>query len=124
MKLNASILPLVDLVFLALGGLLACMTQMDIVRAIPVEVARVGKGAAISRNEKHEILSLTSTGMTLNGSPIDEGDISSRLANKQVVLRAHRSLPTEETIKVIAMLSQVSSGISLEVKEVGRSSSN
>ena len=124
MKLNASILPLVDLVFLALGGLLACMTQMDIVRAIPVEVARVGKGAAISRNDEYEVLSLTSAGLTLNGDIISEQDIPSRLANKRVILQAHRTLPTEETIKVIAVLAKITSEISLEVEEVGRLSGN
>ena len=112
-----------DLVFLALGAVLACMTQMDVVQAIPVEVARVGIGSAVSQHGRFEVLSVSPNGLTLNGASITEDELIANLTNKRVVLRAHRTLPTEKTIQVIAKLAQAQAEVSLEVQEFDHSDS-
>ncbi len=109
MRINTALLPLVDLVFLALGALLAGMTQMEMVRAIPVDVTRVGQGAASVRLGDFDVLTLIGPGvMALNGQPIREEDLTSLLEHKRVVLRIQKKLPTEEAVKVLALLAQVS----------------
>jgi len=118
MKSQTAILPLVDLVFLALGAMLACMTQMELISTLPVEVTRIGKGSAVPQHGKIEVLTLTAQGMTLNGKPITENELASKVANKRIVLRAYRGLPTEVTIKVIAKLAESGAEVTIEVKEI------
>jgi biopolymer transport protein ExbD len=117
MKSQAAILPLVDLVFLALGAMLACMTQMELIHTLPVEVTRIGKGPAVPQHGKIEVLTLTAQGMTLNGEPITEHELVSSVTNKKIVLRVYKGLPTEATINVIAKLAEAGAEVSIEVKE-------
>lgn len=122
MKSKAAILPLVDLVFLALGAMLACMTQMELIHALPIEVTRIGKGSsAVPRRDKFEVLTLTERGMTLSGEPITESELISKTANKRIVLRAYKGMPTQDTVKVIAKLAEAGAEVSIEVKETGES---
>lgn len=117
MKSKIAILPFVDLVFLALGGVLACMSQMEIVNALPIEVAHVGKGAAVVQNDKFTVLTLTADGMRFDGEPITVDELSARAANKNIVLRADREIPTQNTMYVIALLAKSGAQVSVEVKE-------
>jgi len=121
MKSKAAILPLVDLVFLALGAMLACMTQMELIHALPIEVTRIGKGSsAVPRRDKFEVLTLTERGMTLSGEPITESEFVSRTANKRIILRAYKDLPTQDTVRVIAKLAEAGAEVSIEVKEISQ----
>jgi len=117
MKSQAAILPLVDLVFLALGAMLACMTQMELIQTLPVEVTRIGKGSAVPQHGKFAVLTLTERGMTLDGKPITEHELASKVANKKIVLRAYKGLPTQDTISVIAKLAEAGAEVSIEVEE-------
>jgi len=118
MKSQSAILPLVDLVFLALGGVLACMTQMEVIRALPVEVSQVGKGSAMPQHDTFKILTLTSDGMTLGGEPIMEEDLISKTANEKIILRAQRQLPTQYTVSIIAKLAEAGADVSIEIEEI------
>ena len=115
--MTKAILPLIDIVFLTLGSVLACMTQMQRVTAMPVSVAEVGSGSAIVHQGKFEILAMTSDGMTLNGKPIDLGRIEQELAGKKIVLRVDRDLPTGRAWQVMARLHCADCEVSVEVKE-------
>lgn len=118
MKSQSAIVPLVDLVFLALGGILACMTQMEIVKALPVEVAEVGKGfSSVVQHEKFKIVSLDAHGLSLDGQPISQDDLAAKVAGSKVILRAHREMRTQETIHVIATLIEAGAEVSIEVDE-------
>jgi biopolymer transport protein ExbD len=118
MKSKAAILPLVDLVFLALGAMLACMTQMELIHVLPIEVTRIGKGSSVMpQNEEFEVLTLTELGMTLSGEQITESDLPNRTANKRIVLRAYKGLPTQDTVRVIAKLAEAGAEVSVEVQE-------
>jgi len=117
MKTESSLLPLVDLVFLALGGILACMTQMEVVQALPVEVAQIGTGAAIVRQSRFSILALSTQGMTLDGEDIDPNEIPSKVTSKRIILRADKELPTQQMVEVLAMLVHAGADVSIEVKE-------
>lgn len=118
MKINTALLPLIDLVFLALGALLAGMTQMEIVRALPVELAQVGRGTTPIRQDSFDVLTLVAPGqMMLNGRVVQQDDLGTRLEHQHVVVRAHKKLPTEDVVKALAVLSQASVEVSLEVAE-------
>jgi len=112
-----TILPLVDLIFLAFGGALCCMTQMEIIRAIPVEVTQVGRGASVVNHGQFEILTLTRDGMTLDGEPVTRQALMERAGDKQIILRVEESLPTGETVQIIAELVSVDAQVSLEVRD-------
>lgn len=118
MKSQTAILPLVDLVLLALGGVLASMTQMEVIHALPVEVTHIGKGTVVVQHEKFKVLTLTTDGMSLDGEPITEDQLVSKAVNKRIVLRAYRDLPTQHTVHVIAKLAEAGAEVSIEVKEV------
>lgn len=118
MRSQTAILPLVDLVLLALGGVLACMTQMEVVHTLPVEVARVGKGAAIVEQGKFKILTLTPEGMTLDGTPITEDEFSLKVVNEKIILRTYKDMPTQDTVNAIAKLAAAGAEVSIEVNEM------
>ena len=117
MKSQIQILPLVDLVFLALGGVLACMTQMQVIRALPVDVACVGRGSAVVQHDSFKVLTLTREGMSLDGEPITEEQLPLRVSNERIVLRAHRQLPTQHTVIVLAKLAEAGAEVSIEIEE-------
>jgi hypothetical protein len=112
-----TILPLVDLIFLAFGGALCCMTQMEVIRALPVEVTQVGRGSSVVKHGKFAILTLTHDGMNIDGTPIRREDLVDKATGKQLVLRVEGDLPTRETIQVIGDLVRAGAEVSLEVKE-------
>ena len=119
MKSQQTILPLVDLVFLALGGILGAMTQMERVTAIPIEVAHVGQGAAIVKHDnmlpsdaKEKVDELTFDGVAMN-----KGEIVSKSTGKTIIFRADKDLPTEKMMTVLADLVRVGANVSLEIKE-------
>ena len=115
--MTKAILPLLDIVFLTLGSVLACMTQMERVTALPVSVAKVGSGAASVQQGEFDILTLSVEGMALNGRPTSEEQLSGELEGRRVILRAEQSLPTERTLTVLAALVRAGAEVSVEVKE-------
>ena len=110
-----AMLPLIDCILLTLGTVLGAMTQMHRVQALPVSVARVGRGSAIVQNGRYELLSLTAEGLQWKDRILTETDAAAELAGRQVVLRADRTLPTERTLQVVATLSKAGVDVSLEV---------
>jgi hypothetical protein len=111
-----TLLPLVDLIFLAFGGALCCMTQMEVVRALPVEVTEVGAGASVIKHGAFAIVSLTRDGLHLDGKPVTRQSLIQEAAGKQFVLRVDEELPTKETIQIIGDLVFAGAELSLEVR--------
>ena len=108
--------PLIDLVFLTLGSVLAAMTTMERVEAIPVQVATVGQGASVSRPDEPLILAVTAEGLTLGRQPLAASDLPAAVAGKRVVLRAEKSLATQKTLAVLADIIDAGADASLEVE--------
>ena len=110
-----SVVPLIDLVFLTLGSVLAAMTQMERVQTIPVEIAEVGEGSVAIRRGRFDVVSLTRDGMTFNGRPVSAGELAAKAAGREIVLRADRALPTQRTLAVLAQLAKAGADVSVQV---------
>jgi biopolymer transport protein ExbD len=117
MNKSTAIVPLVDLVLLALGGILASMTQMQVVRSLPVNVTRIGPGTAIVQQQSFVVVTVTAEGLMIDGQLMYGDELIGRVRNKKVVLRVDRRLPTEETIKATALLAEAGAEITIEVEE-------
>lgn len=117
MKSQKVLLPLIDLVFLALGGILAAMTQMERVTTIPVDVTQVGPGAAMVKHGDFSIVTLTSEGMTFDGIAMSKDEITKKVANKTIVFKINKDLSTERMLNVLAELVRAGAQVSVEVKE-------
>ena len=115
--MGKTIVPLIDLVFLTLGSVLAMMTQMERVTAMPISVAEVGSGSAIVQHGKFDVLTLSEGGLTLNDNPVAAEHLDTRLAGKRVVLRADRKLPIERVLRVMVGLHKAGCEVSVEVRE-------
>ena len=114
---SRSILPLIDMVFLTLGAILAAMTQMERVTALPVELAEVGPGAAVVRQGDFVILNLYEDGMALDGATVAAEDLAAMVIGRQVIVRCERKLASERLLQVVAELVAAGADVSLEVEE-------
>jgi biopolymer transport protein ExbD len=115
--MSKSMLPLIDLVFLTLGSVLGAMTQMEQVESIPVDVSRVGKGAAVVNRGEFDVVAVTAEGLWHNGQQIDPVDLPALVTGRRVVLRAEKTIPTQETLDVLSRLSKSGAEVSLEVRQ-------
>ena len=111
-----TMVPLIDLVFLTLGSILAAMTQMERVEAIPVAVAEVSGAAARLQRGQFDVVTVTADGVTVGGRAVAQEDLAGEVADRRVVLRAARDLPTERTLGVLAIIAEVASEVSVEVR--------
>ncbi len=115
--MGKAIVPLIDLVFLTLGSVLAMMTQMERVTAMPVSLAEVGKGSAIVQHGEFDVLTISEDGLAFNGDPVGIEQIESRLAGKRIALRADRKLAVERVWRVMARLHKAGCEVAAEVRE-------
>lgn len=111
-----TMVPLIDLVFLTLGSILAAMTQMERVEAIPVAVAEVSGAAARLQRGRFDIVTVTADGVTVGDRAVAEEDLADEVALRRVVLRAASGLPTERTLAVLAIVAEAASEVSVEVR--------
>ena len=112
-----SILPLIDLVFLTLGAILAAMTQMERVTALPVELAEVGPGAAIVRQGEFMVLTVRAESLALDGVALTAQELPALVAGGQVVVRCAGELPSQRLLEVVAEVLGAGADVSLEVEE-------
>ncbi len=110
---------LLDIIFLTLGVILAAMSQMEKVSALPVEVTKIGSGAAVLKRGDFEVVTVTSKGLTMEGHPIERDELLRRAAGRDIVLRVQNDLPYAVAIRLIADLSEVGVSISSEVETEG-----
>lgn len=111
-----TMVPLIDLVFLTLGSILAAMTQMERVESIPVAVAEVGGTSARLQRGTFDVVTVTPAGVTVGKRAVAEEDLAGEVAGRRVVLRAARGLPTGRTLAVLARIAGVASEVSIEVR--------
>lgn len=109
-------IPLIDLILLTLGSVLAAMTQMQRIEAIDVDVARVGPGPVAVRRGEIRIVTVSDDGLTLDGQAVRREQLADALAGSEVVLRAERSLPTQRTLALLAELTRAAGSVSVEVE--------
>ena len=115
-----TMVPLIDLVFLTLGSILAAMTQMERVEALPIAVAEVGGGAAKVQRGAFDVVTVTAGGLTVGDRPVDEDHLAVAVAGRRVVLRAARTLPTQRTLEILARIADVASEVTVEVRPAAR----
>jgi len=113
--IGKTVIPLIDLVLLTLGSVLAAMTQMQRVEAIPVGIAEVGAGATVQR-EGFEVVTLARDGVHVGGRRVDGERLSALVAGKRVVLRAEKTLPTRRTLEILAEISRTARRTAVEVR--------
>jgi biopolymer transport protein ExbD len=107
--------PLLDVLFLALGAILAQMTEMERVTVLPVELEdRVGT-ASVLRTGEFTVLTLDDEGLSLDGERVAETDVLTRLDGRDVVARIDRRLPTGDTLRLLALLREAGAHVELEV---------
>lgn len=109
-------IPLIDLILLTLGSVLAAMTQMQRIEVIDVDVAKVGPGPAAVRRGEIRIVTVTDDGLTLDGEAVRQEQLADALAGSEVVLRAQKSLPTQRTLALLAELTRSAGSVSVEVE--------
>jgi biopolymer transport protein ExbD len=113
--MSKSMVPLIDLVFLTLGSVLAAMTQMEKVEALGVDVARVGAGQAVVEHGQLKVVTVDEDGLRLEGRPIAPEELARQVGPEKIVLRAQRALPTERTLQALADLADLRLDVVLEV---------
>ena len=107
--------PLLDVLFLALGAILAQMTEMERVTVLPVELEdRVGN-AAVLRTGEFAVVSLDEDGLAIDGERVDEAEAMSELRGRDVVARVDRRLPTGDTLRLLALLKDAGAHVELQV---------
>jgi len=114
---TAALLPLLDVLFLALGAILAQMTEMERVTVLPVELEdRVGH-AAVLRTGDFVVVSLSEEGLAVDGETlsIDDPRLAVRVRDRDVVARVDRRLPTGSTVQLLAVLRDAGAHVELEV---------
>ena len=114
---SKTILPLIDKILLSMGALLAIMVHMELVSALPVEVARVQPGAAEQERGDFRILTLAEDAIELDGEPVEYERLPHLVAGERLVLRAHRELSTERTLRVLADLIEWGADVSIQVSD-------
>ena len=111
-----AILPLIDLVLLSFGAILACMTEMERVEYVPVELARAGRGAVAVKHGDFDVITASSAGLFLNAEPVTREELPGRLRGREVVLRAAGDVPTETTLGLTSDLIELGMDVSLGVE--------
>lgn len=112
---------LLDIIFLTFGAILAAMSQMEKVSALPVEITKIGSGAVVLKRGDFEVVTVTSKGLTMGGQPIDRDELLHQASGRDIVLRVQNDLPYGVAIRLIADLSEVGASISSEVENEGGS---
>lgn len=114
MKSTAAI-PLLDVLFLALGAILAQMTEMERVTVLQVELEdRVGD-AAVVRTGEFVVVTLDAVGLSVDGQRIGNGQLAAHTRDRDVVARVDRGVPTGETLHLLAALRDAGALVELEV---------
>jgi biopolymer transport protein ExbD len=107
--------PMVDLMTILLFAYLPLANPQ--VRAIPVNVARVGGGASVVQRGDFCIMTLSEDGLTLDGEQVDPDHLAGQVVGRRVILRVDQSIPTGETTRWLGVLSQSGTQVSIEVQE-------
>lgn len=95
-------IPMIDFVFLSLGGLLAMLTQMEVVSAVPLDLAS-GRAEASMQVEdvQRDVVAILEDGLTLNDRPIGLDGLGSAISRPVVLVRADREARVERLTAVL-----------------------
>lgn len=112
-----SLIPLIDIVFLAMGTLLLLITKMEVVEVIPLDLVRVGQAPVSSRKMEGPLfVSINKEGIFMGKEKVGAEELLSRGKGEEIVLRADKNLPFGEVIQLLASLRQKAVSVSLEVE--------
>ncbi|MEL6330103.1 MAG: hypothetical protein AAFR38_10605 [Planctomycetota bacterium] len=98
-------IPMLDFVFLSLGGLLALITQMDQVSSLPLELSGGDAEASEARAENTlDVVSVTADAIAVNGTPSELDRLVGMLRRDVVLVRCDRRATVERLTPVLAAL--------------------
>jgi len=95
-------IPMIDFVFLSLGGVLVMLTQMEVVSAVPLDLAGGEAEASMEVEESaRDVVSITGAGLTLNDAPIALDRLGSAITKPVVLVRADREARVDRLTAVL-----------------------
>ncbi len=108
---------LIDLAFLSLAAVIAILSQTQVVRALPVEVTKIGRGIAVVTRDDVTVVTITLDGLFVDGKPLTLAELSGAVDGPTVILRVDRTVPTERLLGVMAELAGDQVELRIEVDE-------
>lgn len=97
------VVPMIDFVFLSLGGLMAAMTQMEVFKSIPLKLAEANsRASAPSSDAERDVVSISDAGLALNDEPIELGALGPGITRPAVVVRADGDVAHRRVVEVLA----------------------
>ncbi|MEM0983712.1 MAG: hypothetical protein AAGI17_07175 [Planctomycetota bacterium] len=95
-------IPMIDFVFLSLGGLLALLTQMEVIESVPLDLASGDAAAAMESIESQkDTVTITTTGIALNGGTITRDALATAITQEVVLVRIDSGVAAGEFLPVL-----------------------
>ena len=95
-------IPMIDFVFLSVGGLLAMLTQMEVVSAVPLDLASGEAEASMEVDEaSRDVVAITDGALTLNDDPITIEELRGAITRRVVLVRADREARVDRLTAVL-----------------------
>ena len=95
-------IPMIDFVFLSVGGLLAMLTQMEVVSAVPLDLAAGEAEASMEVDEaSRDVVAITDGALTLNDAPITIEELRGAITRRVVLVRADREARVDRLTAVL-----------------------
>ena len=113
-----ALMPLIDLVFLTLGSVLAAMTQMERVTALPVTVVESRSGGAVVQHGEFDVVVVTDDTLHFNEMPVTQAELGELATGGRVVLRIAPATASERTLTILGDLYDPGADVTLEVKQI------
>lgn len=109
-------IPLIDLVFLSLGAIVAILSQTQLIQSFAVEVTQVGAGIAAITRQEITVVTVTDQGTFVDGDPVDLGGLAGAVDGRLALLRVDQHVPADVLINVVSVLA--ADGVELRIEVV------
>ena len=110
-------IPLIDLVFLSLGAIVAILSQTQLIRALPVEVTEVERGIAAIARDRMAVVTISRDGLFADGEPVGLDELVGVVDGRLALLRVDRRVPAETLVRVMSVLAAGEVELRIEVHE-------
>jgi len=117
MKKVEHIIPFIDIVFQALGGLIVVMATLQHVEAIPVDFATVSKNVKVTKSAKNPFfVAISKKGLFSGKNKVNMEELKEIIENKEVILRIDKEIAYGTVMETVAGIQNRAKNIALEVK--------
>lgn len=97
-------IPMLDFVFLSLGGLVALLTQTEFIKTLPLRLAEASGAEAAAVDEAFDVVSITAEAVAVNGEVVPLAAVGALLSHETVVVRCDAVVGVERLIAVLGVL--------------------